>query len=64
VFGRQERKAMANLQVQNTFEPYYAGRNGNDAARWIIRKKDESAEAGREKGAEPEQPAAPDSKSN
>ncbi|MBP0437438.1 hypothetical protein [Tianweitania sediminis] len=55
---------MANLQVQNTFEPYYAGRNGNDAARWIIRKKDESAAAGREKGAEPEQPAAPDSKSN
>lgn len=37
---------MANLQVQETFEPYYAGRNSNDNARWIIRRKDETVGVG------------------
>jgi hypothetical protein len=30
---------MSSLQVQNTFEPYYAGRNAS-TTRWTIRKKD------------------------
>jgi hypothetical protein len=29
---------MSNLQVHNSFEPYYAGRNSEDA-KWTVRKK-------------------------
>lgn len=29
---------MSNLQVQNTFEPYYAGRN-SDVSKWTVRRK-------------------------
>lgn len=29
---------MTNLQVLNSFEPYYAGRN-SDVSKWTVRKK-------------------------
>ncbi|GHD16885.1 hypothetical protein ACFOEZ_14665 [Tianweitania populi] len=29
---------MSKLQVQNSFEPYYAGRN-TDVSKWTVRKK-------------------------
>ncbi|MBS9721731.1 hypothetical protein JYU29_13660 [Tianweitania sp. BSSL-BM11] len=29
---------MSNLQVHNSFEPYYAGRN-TDVSKWTVRKK-------------------------
>lgn len=29
---------MKNLQVHNTFEPYYAGRN-SDVSKWTVRRK-------------------------
>lgn len=44
---------MNNLQVQNSFEPYYAGRNG-DRSNWVVRRRDsEKAEAPRPEKAAP-----------
>jgi hypothetical protein len=41
LLGQGECK-MSNLAVQNTFEPYFAGRN-NDNSRWFIRRKTRAA---------------------
>jgi hypothetical protein len=47
---------MSNLQVHNSFEPYYAGRNSEDA-KWTVRKK--TNERAERSGSDPEKDKHP-----